>query len=287
MMSTPRCAVDQIAQTPIVDGHVVGGGQAEPLRRIGLVEGHLARREGIGDVEQAQALGEPRERNDGALEALGGLMAAHDRRLRRAVRIEALHLEGRDRHRPALVGDVVDPGEGGRRRPELGHVLVRDHHHLAALSASAESADRYASGAEKPARCCRSRCASASTCRRCRGCDNRGASSSRTDGRPCAAGGGSAARGPPPRGWSRRPPSTAPGSTSAPLPRAGRILEVEDHHDVADVALGGRRDVGVAAVEIEAVHALAEGAPLAEELRAGRRRHIVDAETAAEIRSPP
>src|SRR5882757_3378262 len=55
-----------------------------------------------------------------------------------------------------------------------------------------------------------------------------------------------------------------------PLPRdpptpdlfgAGRILQIEDHHDVADVALGGRRNIGIASVEIVAVYALSRGSP--------------------------
>ena len=42
------------------------------------------------------------------------------------------------------------------------------------------------------------------------------------------------------------------GDPPAPdLLRLRRIGEIEDHHDVADIALGGRRDVGVAAVEID------------------------------------
>ena len=36
-----------------------------------------------------------------------------------------------------LVGDVVDPGEGRRGRPELGHVLVGDHHDARGPSAAA------------------------------------------------------------------------------------------------------------------------------------------------------
>ena len=41
--------------------------------------------------------------------------------------------------------------------------------------------------------------------------------------------------------------------------RFRRIFEVENHHDVADVAVHGRRDVGIAAVEIEAVYAARMG----------------------------
>ena len=75
-------------------------------------------------ANQAKGMTVPRE-------ALRGLVAAGHRRLRRAVRIEARHLEGRDRQRRRLVGDVVDPGEGRRRRPQLRHILVRHDHDLA------------------------------------------------------------------------------------------------------------------------------------------------------------
>src|SRR5262249_463372 len=61
-----------------------------------------------------------------------------------------------------------------------------------------------------------------------------------------------------------------------------RVGEVEDHHDVADIALDGRRDVGVAAVEVIAVDALAVRLPLRDKLRLGRPRHVADAEAAAE-----
>src|SRR5262245_57270195 len=72
-----------------------------------------------------------------------------------------------------------------------------------------------------------------------------------------------------------------------PLPRdppppdldgVGRIGEVEDHHDVADIAFGGRRDVGVAAVEIVAVHAAAGGAPRGDQLRGAWTRYVVNAD---------
>src|ERR1700674_900340 len=88
-------AVDQVAQTPIVGRDVVGGGEREPLRRVCFVVRHLARGERIGDVENPQSFREPREWDDGALEALGGLMTAHHRGLRCAIGIQAFDLERR------------------------------------------------------------------------------------------------------------------------------------------------------------------------------------------------
>src|SRR4029450_4228804 len=73
------------------------------------------------------------------------------------------------------------------------------------------------------------------------------------------------------------------GNPPAPdLFRLRRVLEVEDHADIADIALGGRRDIGVAAVEIVAMHPLSVGAPFGDELWRGRLRHVIDAEPAAE-----
>jgi hypothetical protein len=90
----------------------------------------------------------------------------------------------------------------------------------------------------------------------------------------------------------RRP--VAPGiglAARLPLPRyppapdflgTGRILQIEDHHDIADIAFGSGRDIGVAAVKIVAVHPFAVGAPFADQMRPRRRRHVVDSEAAAE-----
>ena len=70
---------------------------------------------------------------------------------------------------------------------------------------------------------------------------------------------------------------------SPDLARAGGIGEIQDHHDIADVALDGRRDVGVASVEIEAVHAAAGRAPFADQLRIARPRDVVDRDSSAEL----
>ena len=75
----------------------------------------------------------------------------------------------------------------------------------------------------------------------------------------------------------RQPPA-------ADLGRVGRVLEVHDHHDVADIALERRRQVGVAAVEIEPVHAGADRLPAMDLARLGRIAHVVDAEAGREIR---
>src|SRR5262245_27192550 len=75
-----------------------------------------------------------------------------------------------------------------------------------------------------------------------------------------------------------------PGDPPPPhLDRAGGIGEIEDHHDVADIALGRRRQISVAAVEIVAVHTAAGGAPLGDQLRRAGARDVIDCDAAAEL----
>src|SRR3569623_3679733 len=70
---------------------------------------------------------------------------------------------------------------------------------------------------------------------------------------------------------------------SAYLLRLRGIGEVEDHDDVADVAFGGRRNVRVAAIEIEPMHAAADRAPHRDQLGLRGIRHIVDIAAAAAV----
>ena len=60
-----------------------------------------------------------------------------------------------------------------------------------------------------------------------------------------------------------------------------RVLEVEDHHDVAEIAVELGRQIGVAAVEGEAVHAGAVALPIADFDRFARIGNVEDAEPAA------
>ena len=209
-------------------------------------------------------------------------MAAGHVGLWAAVVIDAIHVDGADGDGAALVGDVVDPGEGRRRGPELRHVLVRHHHDVPALEpvgegqagvgrvrkggAGVDAGDVLRSGHVLDV-------------------EDEEAVVPVADVKPVAEAERVVAAG-------RHP--VIPGVLfAARLPLAGdppaadllrprRVGEIEDHHDVADVALGRRRDVGVAAVEGEAVHALAGGAPLGDEVRLGGVRNVVDAEPAAE-----
>src|SRR5258708_6384106 len=65
------------------------------------------------------------------------------------------------------------------------------------------------------------------------------------------------------------------------LDRLGRMGEVQDHHDVAYVALRRRRDVGVPAIEIIAVYAATGRSPFGDRFRIARLRYVIDAQPAA------
>src|SRR5215469_11495326 len=70
---------------------------------------------------------------------------------------------------------------------------------------------------------------------------------------------------------------------TANLARVRRVAEVEDHHDVAAIALHRGRDIGVASVEIEAMDAHAIGLPACNLARVRRLRHVIDAKPTAKI----
>src|SRR5262245_23638915 len=81
-------------------------------------------------------------------------------------------------------------------------------------------------------------------------------------------------------------------AAGGPLPRhvpvpdqfgLGRVLQVEDAHDVADIAFERRRAVEIAAVEREAVHAGADRLPARDRLRLRRIAHVVNAKAAAPV----
>ena len=210
-------------------------------------------------------------------------MAAGHRRLRRSVDIEAGHLKGRDRDRRALIGDVVDPGKGRRRRPELGHVLVGHDHDVAAT--------QFLRNAQARVGRMRKRRAGIDVRDRLRLRQVGDVEDEKTvmpvaDIEPVAVAQRMMA--------ARRHPIRPRIVLAARLPLAGNppapdldrlcgIREVEDHHDIADVAFDRRRDVGVAAVEIEAMHAAADGRPFGDQLRLARPRNVVDRDTAADL----
>src|SRR5262249_34045952 len=65
---------------------------------------------------------------------------------------------------------------------------------------------------------------------------------------------------------------------AADLFRPGRILQVEDHDDGADIALLLRGNVGVAAIEGETVHTHTGALPMADVARIARSADVEDAQ---------
>jgi hypothetical protein len=62
--------------------------------------------------------------------------------------------------------------------------------------------------------------------------------------------------------------------------------EVQDHHDIAHVALRRRRDVGIPAIKIIAVHTATGRSPFGDRFRIARLRYVIDAKPAAEVGGP-
>src|SRR5207302_257161 len=61
------------------------------------------------------------------------------------------------------------------------------------------------------------------------------------------------------------------------------VRKVEDHNNVADIALSRRRDVGVTAVEVETMNATAFRPPLRDQPRCRWLRHVIDIDAAADV----
>src|SRR6478736_479561 len=65
---------------------------------------------------------------------------------------------------------------------------------------------------------------------------------------------------------------------AADLFRPGRVLQVEDHDDGADIALLLRGDIGVAAIEGETVDTRSGALPMADVTRVARPADVEDAQ---------
>ena len=74
----------------------------------------------------------------------------------------------------------------------------------------------------------------------------------------------------------RRPLTGLPPTTN--FDWAPRIRQVENHHDIAEVTLDGRRDVRVTTIEVETMNAHAGGFPVADQPWLRRPGHVVDPE---------
>src|SRR4051812_44512741 len=64
--------------------------------------------------------------------------------------------------------------------------------------------------------------------------------------------------------------------------RPRRVLQVEDHDEVANIAVRSRRNVGIAAIEVEAMNAGATCLPLVDQTRSCGTRDIIEPKPAAE-----
>src|SRR5712671_5152763 len=82
--------------------------------------------------------------------------------------------------------------------------------------------------------------------------------------------------------WRLAAGSPLPGHPPAPdLLRARRVLQIEDTHDIAEIAFERRRAVEITSVEIVAMHPGAGGFPARDLARLGRVADVVHAEAAA------
>ena len=185
----------------------------------------------------------------------------------------------------ALVGDVVDPGEGRRGGRALGDILIRHDHHRAPFQLLRQRQAGMRRMRERPAL---HAFGDQLRPRNIADVEDEDAVVPVAHVKPVAQAQRMvaarlgvfgprillAARGP----LAGNPPA-------ADFHWARGILQVQDHADVADVALDRRRDVGVAPVERVAVHAFAGRLPLGKLLRLRRIGDVVDAEAAAELRA--
>src|SRR6516162_2138744 len=104
--------VDQIDETAVVEAHIVTLHSRCARRDIRHEGGDLARRVRVRDVDDAQAMSEPGDRNLSAADLLTELMHARVVLLGRTVLLGDLEAGKRDRLR--LIRDVDNPEEGGR-----------------------------------------------------------------------------------------------------------------------------------------------------------------------------
>src|SRR4029077_2838024 len=94
----PAQPIEQIKESTIVGGDIVTLDALRAFRNIGQEMTDLARPARVGNVDEAQSVGEPCGRDLGSGHLFARLMASRKFRLRRAV-VEPVDLEARERHR--------------------------------------------------------------------------------------------------------------------------------------------------------------------------------------------
>ena len=246
--------------------------------RLGQEVGDLARRVGIGDVHDAEPVGEPGHWDLRARHPLAGLVAAGELGLR--VAVHPRNLEGGDGYRMALVGDVHQPEERRRAGRGLGHVFVGGQHDPAAVERERQR-QRGVGGRDVG----RAPVEPGDEARLAHVLDveDHEAAVPVAHVEPVARADRMVAAVMPPRPARGLPaPGPLPRHPPAPdLPGPRRIVQIQDHHDIADVAVHLGGDVGVAPVEGEAVHPRAATFPERDLARPARVGDVVDHEAAA------
>jgi hypothetical protein len=238
---------------------------------------HLARRVRSGDVHDAQPVREPRDGDLGRADGLDRLVTAGELGLRRTV--HTVNLKARERHRVLLVGDVHQPQERRRPRLQLGDVLVGHEQDPPALQGERHR-QRGVRGRDE-----RRTPVQAGDVARLGHVldvedDEAAVPVAHVEAVALTDRVVTAVQPALPR---RRLPAGRPLPRHPPPPDflgPRGIGQVEDHDDVALVAPHLRRDVGVAAVEREAVHAEPAASPEGDLARASGRRDVVNAKPA-------
>src|SRR5580700_4431747 len=272
-------AIDQVDQTSMVNVDVVAADALGARRHVRHPPGGLLHRQGIGDIDHPEPVGEPGGGNLVADDGFDGLMARrHQGRLDPG---QFRQLETADRYRTGLVGDVHHPKRRRQLWREFGiqglHMLVCDQHPAMAGDRNIDRDQAVRGPAER-----RTPVEVSDQLRLGHVADVEDDAAAvpvadiqaiaapdrmvatvvlRLPAR-CFAAGGPLPLHPP----------------AADLFRPGRVLQVEDHDDGADIALLLGGNVGVAAIEGETVHTHPGALPMADVARIARSADVEDAE---------
>src|SRR5216683_100111 len=272
-------AIDQVDQASMVNVDVVAADALGPCRHVRHPPGGLLHRQGIGDIDHPEPVGEPGGGNLVADDGFDGLMAGrHQWRLDPD---QVRQLKAADRYRTGLVGDVHHPKRRRQLWRELGlqglHVLVCDEHPAMAGDRHIDRNQAVRRPAERRAPV---EAGDQLRLRHVADVEYDAATVPVADIKAIASPDRVVAamvlRLPAGRFAPGDPLPLHPPTTDLLGP--GRILQVEDHDDGADVALLLRGNVGVAAIEGETVHTHSGALPMADVARIARSADVEDAQ---------
>src|SRR3546814_1519579 len=105
-------AVEHVDDAVLIHVDVVGLRARLAADRLRNEGADLLRREGIGDVDDAQPAGEPGGEDQRLVQLLAELMGAEAARRAGPGRVQLADVEGRERGDVLKIGDVEDPEEG-------------------------------------------------------------------------------------------------------------------------------------------------------------------------------